>query len=504
MLTVSAKDFGPIVAGTVGLKPLTIFMGRSNTGKSYMAAAIYALMTASYDDEPALYGRAMISSRQRRRILRRTLGLGRRRQLLDDFPGVLQAFIQWSRSQFSEEPESRHLTVSDMPSEVQGALAQSVGQFLDSFCDSVIDRLRQTYGETSGFVRRGKERLDPRLAIRQDEPTLHLTVRLSNGLRFKPEFDLSQVIVPPSAYDEISFAGIFDEDDERSFFIHSFSNLEASAIEQVLVGLPFQSFYLPAARSGIAQGHKVLAASLVRQSRRIGLEPVNIPTLPGITTEFLSHIVSLDKRMRRRPGSRNLEDAISFVENQVLQGRIDLDDSDGLPYPEIVYEQTVIEPSLGTFTLDHTSSMVSELAPLILFLKYLVSDGDLLILEEPESHLHPGAQRQMARGIARLVNSGIKVIITTHSDMFVAQINNLLRLSHASKRWIREHDFQPQDCLRQDQISAFLFRYDQTAGGSVINPLEIDPETGIDEEEFVGEIELVYDEAIALQRIRIK
>ena len=150
-----------------------------------------------------------------------------------------------------------------------------------------------------------------------------------------------------------------------------------------------------------------MAASLVRQSRRIGIEPVNIPTLPGITTEFLSHLVTLDKSMTRRSRKDDLEGAINFIENEVLQGRIDLDDSDALPYPKIVYEQTVIEPSPGTFTLDHTSSMVSELAPLILFLKYLLTSDDLLILEEPESHLHPGAQRQMARGIARLVNAGI-------------------------------------------------------------------------------------------------
>ena len=242
----------------------------------------------------------------------------------------------------------------------------------------------------------------------------------------------------------------------------------------------------------------------MRQSRRIGLEPVNIPTLPGITTEFLSHIIGLDRRMARRPRKRDLVDAIDFIENEVLQGRIDLDESNGLPYPEIVYEQTGIDPSPGTFTLDHTSSMVSELAPLVLFLKYLVTTGNLLILEEPESHLHPGAQRQMARGIARLVNAGIKVIITTHSDMFVAQINNLLRLSYASKRWIKEHKFLPQDCLNKDQISASLFHYDKELGGSVITPLAIDSETGIDEEEFVREIELVYDEAIALQRILVK
>ena len=38
----------------------------------------------------------------------------------------------------------------------------------------------------------------------------------------------------------------------------------------------------------------------------------------------------------------------------------------------------------------------------------------------------------------------------------------------------------------------------------MVKPVEIHPETGLDEEEFVQEIELVYDEAIALQRIRNK
>ena len=286
MLTVSAKDFGPIVTGTVGLKPLTIFMGRSNTGKSYMAAAIYALMTASYDDEPTLYRRFTSSARQYSRVFRRTAAL-RRRRLLEDFPGVLPTLVGWARAQDMETLDSRRFTVSDLPSEVQRALAQSIGQFLDSFSDGVIDRLRQTYGETSGFVRRGKEPMAPQLTISQDEPKLNLNVPLSGRRELIPEFEISQVSVPSATYEDISFAGVLDEDEERSFFLHSFNALETRAIEQVFVGFPLQSFYLPAARSGIAQGHKVLAASLVRQSRRRGLEPVNIPTLPGITTEVL-------------------------------------------------------------------------------------------------------------------------------------------------------------------------------------------------------------------------
>ena len=40
---ISATDFGPIASGTVDLRPLTVFVGPSNTGKTYFAILIYAL-----------------------------------------------------------------------------------------------------------------------------------------------------------------------------------------------------------------------------------------------------------------------------------------------------------------------------------------------------------------------------------------------------------------------------------------------------------------------------
>ena len=147
--------------------------------------------------------------------------------------------------------------------------------------------------------------------------------------------------------------------------------------------------------------------------------------------------------------------------------------------------------------------MVSELAPLILFLKYLVNHGDLLILEEPESHLHPAAQRQMARGIVRLVNAGVKVLITTHSDFFVSQVNNAMGLSRATPRFIKENHVDQADILPQEQVAAYLFKYDDDLGGNTIRPLEIDPDLGIDEGEFGDVIESLYNQEIALQRDRM-
>ena len=78
--------------------------------------------------------------------------------------------------------------------------------------------------------------------------------------------------------------------------------------------------------------------------------------------------------------------------------------------------------------------MVSEIAPIVLYLKYLVRPGHLFIIEEPESHLDADNQRKLARAIAMLVNANVKVLITTHSDYCVNQINNLLMLSQISAR----------------------------------------------------------------------
>ena len=40
---IKVEDFGPIVRADVDLRPLTVFIGPSNTGKSYLAILIYAL-----------------------------------------------------------------------------------------------------------------------------------------------------------------------------------------------------------------------------------------------------------------------------------------------------------------------------------------------------------------------------------------------------------------------------------------------------------------------------
>lgn len=42
-MRIEVEDFGPIVAASVDLRPLTVLVGPSNTGKSYLAILVYAL-----------------------------------------------------------------------------------------------------------------------------------------------------------------------------------------------------------------------------------------------------------------------------------------------------------------------------------------------------------------------------------------------------------------------------------------------------------------------------
>ena len=42
-IELEVNDFGPVVEARIDLRPLTVFVGPSNTGKSYLAILIYAL-----------------------------------------------------------------------------------------------------------------------------------------------------------------------------------------------------------------------------------------------------------------------------------------------------------------------------------------------------------------------------------------------------------------------------------------------------------------------------
>ena len=142
--------------------------------------------------------------------------------------------------------------------------------------------------------------------------------------------------------------------------------------------------------------------------------------------------------------------------------------------------------------MSHSSAMVSELAPLVLFLRGIVRQGDLLIIEEPESHLHPGAQTKIAQTLARLVRAGVHVMITTHSNWLLQQISNLIREGELRKQG--ESTSESADYLKAEEVGAWRFYKDKP-----VTELPFDLVEGIEPEDHLDIAEDLYNRSAGLQ-----
>ena len=492
MIKVSAKDFGPIIEGTVDLKPLTIFVGPSNAGKSYMAMLVYSLMQTAGTFPVVPYGGFLdYEHLSPNRLTRRRVVLDLDEDLKID-EGVAEAINNWLQNNELNQREAREISFIDLPEEVQNLVNRSIKRSLQSTVQLFSRELQRCHGRISDIQSRRYDASKLQIGLEQSQPLLKLSFAeeqdslkaLSDG-----EWDISQsrFEIPRSLVSLLkSEASWLSRRRRESLEFHysEFLGMIIEAASLTLLGaFPRSCYYLPAARSGIAQGHKAIASMLVRQSPFAAIRPLEIPTLSGIITDFMGHILTMEQSggLRSRSGMREMENVVDFLERGVVGGKIDIERTGEVTYPEITYAPIAGQPDMGKFPFHRTSSMVSELAPVILFLKYLVRPGDMVILEEPESHLHPASQRQMARGIARLANAGVKVIITTHSDYFIGQVNNLLKLSSADGQKRSEEGYAAEDCLKADDVGAYHFQLDDSLGGSFVRELPILTDFGIDE-----------------------
>ena len=114
-------------------------------------------------------------------------------------------------------------------------------------------------------------------------------------------------------------------------------------------------------------------------------------------------------------------------------------------------------------TLAESSSTVRSLVDIGFYLKHLAKQGDLLMIDEPELNLHPENQRKIARLFAMLVNAGIRVFITTHSDYIIKEFNTLLLLNKQDQR-IQElaerEGYQTSELLKPEQLNIYMTTLD--------------------------------------------
>jgi predicted ATPase len=113
----------------------------------------------------------------------------------------------------------------------------------------------------------------------------------------------------------------------------------------------------------------------------------------------------------------------------------------------------------------------------------------LIFVEEAEAHLHPKANIELAKVIARAVNMGKKVVISTHSDLLLVALNNLIALSRIKDK-AKELGFDENEVISPENVIAYFVKAE--GDKAVVQELEI-KDTGIPEDEFAKITEELLD-----------
>ncbi|MBW2084104.1 MAG: ATP-binding protein [Deltaproteobacteria bacterium] len=202
--------------------------------------------------------------------------------------------------------------------------------------------------------------------------------------------------------------------------------------------------------------------------------------------------------------TRQLEDIAkeeSFISKQYPNLLTCFEDIIGGTY-KIVRNSLYYIPQKGNvrLTMDESSSGVRSLLDIGFYLRHVAKPGDILMIDEPELNLHPCNQCRLVRLFVRLMNLGIKVFMTTHSDYIIKELNTLIMLNHDSprlRRIMENEGYKSGELLSSDKVKVYIAEeaLAMLPGGKrrtrllTLVPADIDPEIGIEARSFDKTIE---------------
>ena len=463
---IAVKNFGPIAEATIDLRPLTVFVGPSNTGKTYFSTLIYALHKAfeGFSGFPIrfiqkfLFEFEMVSDSE---LVPLTVSPGLKKE-------IAELLIKLNTN---EQP----LKLSDLPQKARD-LVQS--NFTES--EKLMDELKSCFNVAS-VIQMGRSIGD---CHQEMKVSLKVHAVNQNIWHFNMKTSEQEIIRDGWVSEDMLLRPAGEPVSEKN---QGFAELWELINELgILAG---KIYYLPAARSGIMQSHSVIASSLVARATRTGAErSPEVPTFSEGLADFLQHIIlySADKEL-----NSEIKAIANVLESNVLGGEIIWRPSPS-GYPEFLYRQAEMEAEIH---LNQASSMVSELAPLVLFLRGVISPGDTLIIEEPEAHLHPGAQTEIALTLAGLVRAGVRVVVTTHSDWLLKEIANLIRIGELKRKGVQKvKKMAPAHWLLPEEVGTWWFQKD-----GIVKHIPFDPTEGIEPKDYEDVADKLYDRSVNLQ-----
>ena len=250
----------------------------------------------------------------------------------------------------------------------------------------------------------------------------------------------------------------------------------------------FSLKFLPTSRTGFLLTYKELSKISNMQQFSIG-EKKEKTLFQKPIIDFINSLIDLSYNYIEND---NYKDIIEIFENNILKGKININKETNAMYYQPNNRDLKVPMHL-------CSAVITEIAPLYLFLKYKNIVGNLFI-EEPELSLHLKLQKQLARVLINLVNKKINIIVSTHSDTILEHINNMAVL-HSMKdedkknQILKEYSYTENDTIDIDKIRIYQFDTDDN-DITTIKELKGDRETGFYIETFhkyINNASIEYD-----------
>ena len=392
------RNLGPIEDAELELGNLTIIVGRNNTGKTYISYATYGLISA-------WSGMCRVAAKQG--VIRNpfTTDASSTPTSFEITQEALNEFRNEAIPQISSHYASRLLpAIFNTPG---NELARATAEIVPS--DSPLSDWWHAVGSPYVHIRRGHGNLQVDLTPPDDN-------------------------VDQEAWQE-SWFGVMAP--------HLLSGplwAEPRVITSERFGISLFYKDLDYARSNLIHRMQTETGDLARiveQTSRVA-QPVK---------DNVDFVRGLPELVKRPPSPPRVEGGVEGIIGGVYRAR----------NGDIRFSSS--DPGSFDIPLHLASSSARALCDLYFFFKHTAFSGRLLIIDEPESHLDTHNQILVARLLARAVNAGIRVMITTHSDYLLKEINNLLMLGRdipKKAEFMGRHDYAEDEFLKAEVVRAYM------------------------------------------------
>ena len=316
-IKLEVSDFGPIIEAKVDLRPLTVFIGPSNTGKSYLAILLYALHKS--------FNRASIESPRGVASLQYGNEMSRNERV-----AILTDFMKQA---LAEEGKFRDERIITFHNPVLNLLQHRFKLGLENF-NSEITRC---FGLDDALpLVRHKSSTEARIALHwrgfaDSKLSVDLTHKSSIGFEIKVDIpseiqlqlktkEIENFLWRTRYWTEEVFQMVSSKERGNAIFLSLYlDDFNKLVFPQIFAPLHQTAFYLPADRTGVMHAHNVVVRALIGNAPMAGLRPDSrMPMLSGVLADFLQQLIEMDSSSNvRRRSKFNLD---SQIEKTILDG----------------------------------------------------------------------------------------------------------------------------------------------------------------------------------------